>query len=216
MNNEDFISIRKLKTTDTSTDTINVAFIDYETSVSQFPEMSVQLYSKEIKIDKEYNKNDILKEFIDKVIEISEPETYNERVYEHKTVKGVNTDKEIRQLMSRMISCGSYIAVNGRIGPAHFVLSPHRYYQKLSSLMTNGLIGGMKIIPTHLLTDIIIFGRINSEEQAGIFLFLDEKRNKYKLDELGTAKHQYHILKVTSLQEERKKKLEQIGNSQNI
>jgi len=208
VNNEDFISIRKLNT---STDIINVHFVGFVGECA--PAMSIQLFSKEIKIDKEYDEHNILKEFIDKVIEISEPETYSERVYEHKTVKDIKSDIELRQLISRMISCGSYINGNGRIGPAQFILVPYHYYRKLSSLMTNDYIGGMNIIPTELLTNTMIFGRKNSADQPGIFLFLDEKRNKYKLKELGTAKHQYHILKVTCLQDERKKKLEQIENS---
>jgi len=69
----------------------------------------------------------------------------------------------------------------------------------------------MYVIPTNLLTDKIIVGRKNDLTQPGIFLFLDEGRNKYELAEIGTAQNQYHILKVTSLQDERRKKLIQIN-----
>jgi len=219
--NEEFIKIRKVKTTDTSTDILNVAFVDFHeenvvnTNTNNSPEMSMQFNSKEIKINKDYDESVILKEFIDKVIEISEPETYNERVYEHRTVNEIKTDKEIRQLISRMISCGSYIAVNGRIGPAQFVLVPYFYYNNLFSYITDGKLTNMDIMPTNLLSDKIIFGRKNSEDQPGIFLFLDEKRNKYSLTDVGNAKYQYHILKVTSLQDERRKKLEEIENNKN-
>jgi len=219
MNNEDFITIKKLNTTDISSDMIKVAFLDWEkgtqsTLSSQYPQTSkLKLKEKTIKIDKDYNKNLILKEFIEKVIEISEPETYNEKVYEYKTVREINSVKEHKQLLSKMINCSTYIATNGRIGPAHFILIPHKYYQKLSDLIIDGKIGGMKIIPTNLLNDKMIFGRKNDETQPGIFLFLDEKINKYNLNSVGDfAQNQYHILKITYLQDERKKKLDQIEN----
>jgi len=191
--------------------------LDWENDVcdtNTFPETSLKIKEIEIKLTNGYDENYIFEEFINKVTEICEPETYDERVFEHKTIREIETDKEIRQLISRMISCGSYIAVNGRIGPAQFVLVPYHYYKKLFSYITEGKLTNMDIIPTDLLKDKMIFGRKNKDEQSGIYLFLDEKRNKYCLKDVGnTAKHQYYILKVRCLQDERRKKIKQINNS---
>jgi len=188
--------------------------LDWENSIcntNTFPETSVKVKEIEIKLTNEYDENYIFEEFVNKVTEICEPKTYNERVFEHKTIREIETDKEVRQLMSRMISCGSYIAVNGRIGPAQFVLVPYHYYRKLFNYITNGKLTNMDIIPTDLLKDKMIFGRKNKDEQSGIYLFLDEKRNKYCLKDVGNiAKHQYHILKIICLQDERRKKLKEI------
>ena len=216
MNNEDFITIRKIdKHSDVQSDKVIVSIMDLtamQSNITNTPPPSMQRQQHTINISKDYIEKDILKEFIDKVVEICEPETYNERVFEHKTKNKITTDIDKRRLMSRMISCGSYIATNGRIGPAHFVLVPYYYYEKLSDLIDERGIGSMQIYPTNLLTDKMIFGRKPDDSQAGIFLFLDEKRHKYDLVEIGTAKHQYHILKITCLQFERRKKLMQIEN----
>lgn len=212
INNEDFLTVRKVKA-----ETINIHLLDWIDDLSTgLNETSLKIKEEEIQLNEKYNENNILEEFIVKVLEISEPATYNERIYEHKTVHGIETDKDVRQLMSRMISCGSYIAVNGRIGPAHFVFVPHLYYKKLQNYITDGKLTSMDIFPTNLLTDKMIFGRKNEDNQAGIFLFLDEERNRYSLKDVGTAKNQYHILRVRCLQEERKKKIEQIENSNNF
>lgn len=219
INIEDFLTIKKVNS-DANMDMriVKTFCLDWENVVcntNTFPETSLKIKEIEIKLIKRYDEKNILKEFIDKILEISEPETYNERVYEHTTVRGIETDKEVRQLMSRMISCGSYIAVNGRIGPAHFVLVPHYYYKKLQNFIIDGKLTSMNIFPTNLLTNKIIFGRKNKDIQAGIFLFLDEERNRYSLKDIGTAKNQYHILKVRCLQDERRKKIKQINESEN-
>jgi len=210
INIEQFLTIKKV-----DSDIVKSIFLDWENSIcnnpNTFPETSLKIKEIEIKLSKEYNENSILKEFIDKVIEISEPETYNERVYEHKTIHNITSYIDRKRLMHRMISCGNYIAVNGRIGNANFVLVPHSYYKKLYEFINERGIGDIQIFPTNLLTDRMIFGRKNINEQSGIYLFLDEKRNKYCLKDVGnTAKHQYHILKVRCLQDERRKKLEEI------
>lgn len=194
---------------------VNARFIDWNithtvnTSQSSYP--SSMLSEVTVKVDKDYNENVIVDEFIEKLIEICDTDTYNERVYEHKTVGEIKSHKEMRRLVSRMVSCGNYIAMNGRVGPAQFVLVPYYYYYKLSNF-SDGKIGGMELIPTYILSDTMIFGRKNDENQSGIFLFLDKSRNKYNLSDVGDAQHQYHILKITNLQDERKKKLLEIEN----
>ncbi len=220
MNNEDFITIRKInRHLNVQSDKVIVPIVDWVNSIDSLPcqpFIQTKLTNHTVSISKDYNKRDIFKEFINKVIEICEPDSYNERVREHKTVKEISTELDIRQLVSRIISCGSYIATNGRIGPAHFVLLPNKYYNKLLPYITDFKLASMYVISTDLLIDKIILGRKNDDNQPGIFLFLDEIRNKYSLTKIGTAKNQYHILKMTCLKTERRKKLQQIKKKNNI
>ncbi len=202
----------------------NANFINWTKSHKNYqntsmPIISTMLKSVTVKIDKDYNENLIIVEFIEKIVNFSEPNTYNKGLYEHETIGQINSNKDIRRLVSRMLSCSNYIAVNGKIGPAHFILMSYYYYEKLQNypgLITDGKICNIPIIPTHLLEDNMIFGRKNNENQAGVFLFLDKSRNKYNLKVVGDAQHQYHILKISNLQTERKKKIIEIENKKQI
>jgi hypothetical protein len=67
-------------------------------------EMCVKVISEEIEVNKEYDPSNILSEFIDMVDDISEPDTYNCRVYEHKITKQITNYDDVKSLASRIFS----------------------------------------------------------------------------------------------------------------
>ena len=76
MNNEDFITIRKIdKHSDVQSDKVIVSIMDLtamQSNITNTPPPSMQRQQHTINISKDYIEKDILKEFIDKVVEILE------------------------------------------------------------------------------------------------------------------------------------------------
>lgn len=188
---------------------IRTSYMDFKTTSNDVK--SIEMFEKNIIIDKDYYPElNLLKEFINKVIEISNTSEYIENLAVFKTKSGNYTKKEIRQLLSIIINCGNYIAVNGRIGPAQFVIIPNKYLEKIQMHIKDQYLTNMLVVPTHFINDIIILGRKNSLHNPGIQGFYNKETNKYNIEVIGNAKYQYHILKITSLQDERNKKLREI------
>jgi len=216
INNDEFLTIKQLEITKTSTNIVKLTYMDWEKIAISNPiqEFSLKFKEKTIKIDDDYVEENIIDEFINKVFNICDVNSYINKLKEH-NIDNINNTNEIRKLMSKIIMCGSYIATNGRIGPAHFILMPYKYFNILSQFINNTKLGGMTVIPTNKLTDKIILGRKNQIDQPGIFLLHDKNENKYKLVDIGTAKNQYHVLKVKFIKDERRKKIEKI-NKKNV
>lgn len=146
--------------------------------------------------------------FIEKVREIFSTKFIPEQIVEFIPVE---TEPEItvtRRLLSRILSSGSYIATNSRMGPARYVFMPYEYLQlfrkyDLTVKKLNGdeELAGLKIIESPHLSDEIVLGRTSTDKTlyGGIYFFLDEKNERVAMETIGKAAPFYHILKVPNL-----------------
>jgi len=151
-----------------------------------------------------------------------------------------NREKMSRFVMSKCINSSNIIAVNGRIGNAHWISSNRKTYNYLINYFDSFSYDGKKInigniqfnINDSVDDDILLIGRKNSIDQPGVhcFVLTDEDGyilfneyitvgdpfNKtyiiyYAIEDIGTqVETQYLKLKTRSISYYRRKKLEKI------
>lgn len=220
MQDTDFLTVKNINN---QYSTPKIFYYDWKDNQSMqidllYPNWEFRMNEITIQLNENYHSSiDILKLFINKVIEITDYENYPEQIIDYKTLHRTPTLSELKDLRTKLIASSSYIASNGRYGPAKFMIVPIKYSIELMKLedhynpKRNEFLG-IKFISTDIIDDIIILGRKVDLPEAGIYGFYNKKLNRYKIGSIGDAKHQYHILKIKSLDVERKKKIEKINS----
>jgi hypothetical protein len=208
-----FYTVKKV-----NNDIVIVQFVDYQYSnpnaangINIFTK-TIKLKRLDIPIDKFmqmdetkeaylfYNtiKNEINKEFIKIITELGDKHRVDSPMDRldidisklKKTYPDDSKDKIGRRILSKCISSSSYIATDGRIGPAQWILSNNKTYKFVldylsDSLLTyddtsNLLVGGMQyIINDEIDDDIILVGRQNKIDQPGVLCTILTDENGY-------------------------------------
>lgn len=165
-------------------------------------------------------------DFYDIVIEEIDKK-YSQESYNDKPKKIKN------HICSRIVGAGSYIAMNGRIGPPNFYVSnskTHNFIYKYIYELNNMTYE----IDNSIKEDCIILGRINQIHNDGVhcFVFVDEQKNivfdkietpsetkytfYYSIEPIGSSvESQYLTLHTQSLSDYRREKIKKINNSIN-
>ena len=162
-------------------------------------------------------KNEINKEFIKIITELGDKHRVDSPMDRldidisklKKTYPDDSKDKIGRRILSKCISSSSYIATDGRIGPAQWIISNNKTYKFVldylsDSLLTyddtsNLLIGGMPyIINDEIDDDIILLGRQNKIDQPGVLctILTDENGYIYTQEVAGFNNYQRTVLSV--------------------
>ena len=143
-------------------------------------------------------KNEINKDFIRIITELGEKHRIDSPMDRldiditklKKTYPEDSKEKIGRKIISKCISSSSYIATDGRIGPAQWVTSNNKTYKFIldnlsDDILTydddkNLLVGGMPyIINDEIGDDIILLGRKNTLEQPGVICTILTDDNGY-------------------------------------
>lgn len=148
-----------------------------------------EVFSKNVELGDDFISDDEVKEkFIEKVIELSERnfngnqvELYEKFKFTPSATEGNNTSgsgTERRKLIAKINMGSSAIAVNGRIGPAQYMIISEDNFHRYG---LSDIVGYIKPIfyETH---DIILF-RKNSFDQPGLVYITND--DKYSLVDIG-------------------------------
>lgn len=96
-----------------------------------------------------------------------------------------------RKLISKILNAGNYIAVYGRVGPAHSLLISEKNFEKYK--LTKELLQNLEVLFDESIEDIFIF-RKNTTEQPGLVLVHTE--DKYEFVQIGFFPHR-QFMKIT-------------------
>jgi hypothetical protein len=191
----------------------------------------------------------IQKNFIEEISKLGE-QNRNENLDNNRldiNIKYFKTDDSVltsRKLLSKFISAGSFIAVNGRIGPANFMISNSKTYKYILNYLIgiqhvydgNGILqlGTIAYNINNSIDDgLILMGRKNNMENIGTHcLILTDTDGFIKFDEIktpqgnhiimyyciasvGSAYSQYLTLNSRSISYYRKEKLKKLNSIRN-
>jgi len=102
-----------------------------------------------------------------------------------------NNESDIRKIITRINMCSGILAMEGRIGPANFILIGRDnwdYFYEIESMINdqnqniNGSIMGMQLIYENKIdADKVILGRKNKIDQPGIHIIEDLENCKYTM-----------------------------------
>lgn len=203
----DLFAIKNIENNETT-----ISFIDFQysnlnstgssNSSSSYPmTISPNIYNKTYKLEPlifnsyiNYNNLpqeiglEIQKKFIKKIAELGEQNRKNMPKQIDIDVEKITKDIS-RTIISKIVSAGNYIAVEGRIGPAQWLISNQgtynyicKYLSDVPSLFENGVtkIGNMTYSVNNLVEDdIILMGRKNNINQPGIHCLIQSSNDKY-------------------------------------
>lgn len=216
----------QITTTTSSTTTIMTGNVPY-------PTIGLSLFTKNIKLKKmdlmltpffdqlDINtvkhiysqiKNELDKDFFKKVAELGEKSRLMTSIgrldidiAKLKIEYNGDVEKISRNIISKCISSGSSIAVNGRIGPAHWIVSNQKTYNYILNYLKTDLvnysnnqitIGGISYnVNNSVDDDILLLGRKNEPNISGVhcFILTDENGDIYIQENINTSSFQKTI-----------------------
>jgi len=171
------------------TSAANINDINFENDGS-FPTLKMAIKQQEIDETKYQTfQTDIIKVIIDKIIEVTKPESK----------KRLENGWDGLTLVSGIIQLGNKIAVTTRRGAGNFVLVPKEIYDGIKklgySIIGDKINGIIQMYETPYLTDKVIVGYKGSgKSDSGLILYF--KEDEYQLIDIEGSENYYCILEV--------------------
>ena len=126
-------------------------------------------------------------------------------VDDHSLTTSENFDKKIRKILSRIISAGSMVAVEGRIGPGNSVIVGKNNWKYIHEIIdrygNTGIINSFNgisvIFDENISPDKLIICRSNKIDQPGLILIDDSVNSRYFFKETTNWDKQYCWFNIT-------------------
>jgi hypothetical protein len=188
----------------TLTDKLSIMFVDFQYNALKPPPLiGPNIYTKTTSLNQfifpykptpEIVANEIKKQFIKKVSDLGQFKREQNIDFVKKFDINIPDMKRrgidiTRGINAKILNLSNYIAIEGRIGPAQWMLVNSKTYQfllkyfgQMNFLFDNGnlVIGNIRcFVNNNVEDDVILFGRKNSPEQPGVhcFILVDENND---------------------------------------
>lgn len=167
-------------------DMVSTGSINQQSPWGTSPSLEVQMFSKNINVDNEWENDDIIKEkILNEYIDIS----VQEKEFIHNNKKE-NFDK----LLSKIRLCSSLISSQCRIGPANSIIIPEKYDNKFNDDVLQSL--NIENCFNYNGEDIILYRKSDKIISQGVFLLVNKEINNYKISRIGNVENFFKKIKI--------------------